>query len=123
MAKIQTSNLAGGTSLRGREENDYYATPPQTTKSLLDILELKGNIYEPACGEGHISKVLEEYYPDSKIYSSDLIDRGYGKVIDFLTYDYKNKIFNNIITNPPFKFAEEFIRKALSITTDKVIML
>ena len=123
MAKIQTSNLAGGTSLRGREENDYYATPPQTTKVLLDILELKGSILEPACGEGHISKVLKEYYPDSEICSSVLIDRGYGEVADFLTYDYKNKMFNNVITNPPFKFAEEFVRKALSITNDKVIML
>lgn len=124
MSKIQTSNLAGNTSIRGREENDYYATPPKTTKAILDVLKLTGSIYEPACGEGHIVKVLKEYYPDNKIYSSDLIDRGYNKGgINFLTHDYKDKKFCNIITNPPFKFAEEFIRKSLDITTDKVLIL
>lgn len=121
---ITTSNLAGNTSIRGREENDYYATPPKTTEALLNVMELKGSIYEPACGEGHISEVLKKRYPGSKMYSSDLINRGYGRTeIDFLTHDYKGEKFNNIITNPPFRYAEEFIRKSLELTTDKVIML
>lgn len=75
------------------------------------------------CGMGHISKVLEEEYPDKRIVSTDLIDRGYGETgINFLNHDYK-ETFDCIITNPPFKHAKEFVEKALEISEDKVIML
>jgi len=72
---------------------------------------------------GHISKVLKEYYPENEIISTDLIDRGFGEGgIDFLSHDYGRR-FDNIITNPPFKLAKEFVEKALTIANDKVIML
>lgn len=72
---------------------------------------------------GHISKVLKTYYIDKEIISSDLINRGYGQAnIDFLTYDFNRK-FDNIITNPPFKYAREFVEKSLELANYKVIML
>jgi len=108
---------------RKRIVDDYYATPLSATKAILDREILDGSIYEPACGEGHISKLLYQYYPDSKIYSTDLIDRGYGdKQLDFLTYDFKNFKFDNIVTNPPFKLAQEFIERSLELSNKKVIM-
>ena len=76
---LNGSSLAGGTPMRGRVENDYYATPPESTQALLNVLELNGSILEPACGEGHISEVLRNNYPNSEIVSTDLIDRGYGE--------------------------------------------
>ena len=114
----------GSTDNWEREKYDYYATPSKTTRLLLDELILEGSIYEPACGEGHISKVLKEYYPNTNIYSTDLIDRGYGQGgIDFLNHDYGDWKVDNIITNPPFKFAKEFVEKGLELANDKVIML
>lgn len=83
---------------------------------------MKGSILEPACGEGHMSEVIKEYYPDNEVVSTDLIDRGYGLGgIDFLEYNYGRK-FDNIITNPPFKYAKEFIERGLKLANDKVIM-
>ena len=42
------------------------------------------------------------------------IDRGYGETADFLAID--NLSWNgDIITNPPYKFAKEFVEKALQI--------
>lgn len=76
---LRGSSLAGGTPSRGRVENDYYATPPESTQALLNVLRLNGSILEPACGEGHISEVLKANCPDSEIVSSDLIDRGMAK--------------------------------------------
>ena len=106
-----------------REKHDFYATPEETTRAILDVLPLEGSILEPACGMGHISKVLKEYYPENEIISTDLIDRGFGEGgIDFLKHDYGRR-FDNIITNPPFKLAKEFVEKALTIANDKVIML
>ena len=104
-----------------REENDFYATHPDATRAFLDKLakdgiELDHNIWEPACGQGHISKVLEEY--GHEVFSTDLINRGYGLgEIDFLSTD--KDWYGDIMTNPPFKLATEFIRKAIDIIPQK----
>lgn len=119
---LKGTNLAGMSTSRKRVENDYYATPPETTRAILDREKLEGSILEPACGGGHISEVLKEYYPKNEIISTDLVDRGYGKAgIDFLTYDFNRK-FDNIITNPPFKLAKEFIERGLELANKKVII-
>jgi len=110
-------NLAGGNPSRGRVENDFYATHPDSTKALLEVEQIIYPALEPSCGEGHISKLLGE-----KTVSMDLIDRGYGITgIDFLKFDFPEK-FNTVITNPPFNLFQEFVEKALSIAEKKVIM-
>lgn len=125
---LSGGQLAGGNSTSKREENDFYATNPETLKMFLYEFwkdnAFEGNeILEPACGQGHISKTLKELLPNFNITSTDLIDRGYGvSGIDFLTYDYK-KMFDVVITNPPFSLAKEFIEKGLKISNKHVIML
>lgn len=72
----QAVTLGGSTSTsRKRIKYDYYATAFETTRAILRKEKLSGSILEPACGEGHISKVLKEFYPDAKIESTDLIHR------------------------------------------------
>jgi len=104
-----------------REENDYYATDPRAVEMLCELEKINKNVYEPACGEGHISKVLTN--KGHYVSSSDLIDRGFGKGgVDFLNTEL---IFNgDIITNPPYKFAKEFVLKSLDCVSEgnKVIM-
>ena len=122
MKVISGSSLAGGTPALGRVGHDYYATPPQSTQALLGVLELNGSMLEPACGEGHISEVLKANYPEAEIVSTDLIDRGYGVGgVDFLEEEY-DRVFDNVITNPPFMYMREFVEKSLEISTDKVVM-
>lgn len=107
--------------LADAEKNDYYATDPKAVEMLLEQESFDKNIWEPACGEGHISKVLEEH--GYNVISTDLIDRGYGTgEVNFLK---KNEKFNgDIITNPPYKYAKEFVEKALELveTGQKVAM-
>lgn len=121
--KMRGSMFTGGAGgVHERQPEDFYATPSETTKKLLDKLELKGSILECACGQGHISEVLKEYYPNSDILSTDIVDRGYADEIkDFLTDDFER--VDNVITNPPFKYCKQFVEKALEISNDKVIML
>lgn len=107
-----------------REENDFYATPPIATEALLKIIDLDKNIpiLEPCCGRGHISKILEKN--DFKVISNDLIYRGYGNGgIDFLL-DKNKEIDCNIITNPPYKYAQQFVEKSMEYvkTGNYVIM-
>lgn len=121
------TSLVGATVANERAENDFYATPFETTRAILERVPLSGSILEPAAGQGHISKLLKEYYPDNEIISTDLVQRedkwncDIVGGIDFLTHDF-GRAFNNVITNPPFSLSKEFIEKALSITTDKVII-
>ena len=114
----QGGKLAGGNPARGRAENDFYATHPDSTKALLEVEEIIYPALEPACGEGHISKMLDQY----KTKSFDLIDRGFGNPnTDFLTGDFIGE-YNTVITNPPFNLFQEFVEKALKIAKKKVIM-
>lgn len=98
-----------------RERNDYYATDPQAIDKLLKVVNPYNRIWEPACGGGHLSERLTElgYY----VYSSDKVDRGYKR--HTRTRDFLKAVaspFNgnfDIITNPPYKYAKEFVLKAL----------
>ncbi|MCB2848797.1 class I SAM-dependent methyltransferase [Streptococcus dysgalactiae] len=115
--------ITGGVGNREREQNDFYATPENATKLFLSKHKLNNgwSFLEPACGQGHISKILKEMFPNSEIASTDLIDRGYGQGgIDFLTNDFEK--VDVVITNPPFKFAKEFIEKSLTIANKQVVM-
>lgn len=103
-----------------REKDDFYPTPEYGTQALLNIEKFEGTIWEPACGEGHISKVLIKN--GYEVISTDLVDRGYGEArVDFLM-EYRPRS-HNIITNPPFKNATDFMRKGLELTTGKFAML
>lgn len=113
-----------------REQNDFYATSPDTVEMLLkqlskDNLILNHNIWECACGAGHISKVLLKH--GYNVLSSDIVNR-YVLCVphDFLKVkpgDFP-LINTDILTNPPYKEAEQFILHALDLIEPgcKVIM-
>lgn len=96
-----------------RQREDYYATSPVAAEHLLKLETFTGPIWECACGEGHLSKVFEK--AGYQVRSSDLINRGFGEHgIDFLAID--NQEWNGaIISNPPYREATQFIKKALDI--------
>jgi hypothetical protein len=103
-----------------REKDDWYPTPRAAVDALLSVEAFSGPIWECACGDGAISTVLEEY--GHTVFSSDLIDRGYGEPnVDFL--EERHPRAPNIITNPPFKHIEAFIAKSLELTNGKVALL
>lgn len=101
---------------RDAQEHDYYATDPKAVELLLEHEKFSGPVWEPACGEGHISKVLQAH--GLHVHSSDLVDRGYGAAgVNFLTYPFCDHRCD-IITNPPYKYARQFVEQALSVVAD-----
>ena len=107
-----------------RQIDDFYPTHPSITQMLLDREELDGNIWESACGRGDMSEVLIDNGYD--VLSTDLIDRGYGEGgIDFLDDDQIGRFgsVDNIITNPPFTFALDFVLQAKKIARKKICIL
>ena len=95
-----------------RAEHDYYATDPQAVEMLLALETFSPVIWEPACGEGHISKVLAAH--GHEVISTDLIYRGFGdpEPMDFLTETFPD-FEGDIITNPPYSAGLEFVERAL----------
>ncbi len=95
-----------------RQKEDYYATDPIAAKLLLQVENFDTNIWECACGEKHLANVFEEY--GHIVRASDLIQRCDCEIYDFLSME--NTEWNgDIITNPPYAMALDFIYKALSI--------
>lgn len=99
-----------------RQREDYYATDPKAAELLLSVETFTGPIWECACGEKHLAKVFEER--GYAVRSSDLVDRCGNEVLDFLGLENQGVYEGNIVTNPPYKYATEFIYKALSIIPD-----
>lgn len=105
-----------------REINDYYATDAIAIDALIQSgVKLNHKIWECAAGEGHLAERLKEY--GYEVRATDLIDRGYGQgQIDFL--EQKDVWDGDILTNPPYKYAQEFVEKAMELVADgrKVFM-
>lgn len=97
-----------------RRELDFYPTPPEVTHALMKFLNLSPRtIWEPACGDGAMSKVIESY--GHIVISTDIRPTTYAmEATDFLSSDYTDWPCDAIITNPPFNLSEEFIKHALT---------
>jgi hypothetical protein len=98
---------------------DFFPTPRWATFALIDNERFEGDIWECACGDGAMSRVLEE--TGCPVPSSDLYDRGYGETgIDFLTV---TRHADNIITNPPYNSAEGFVTNGVKLAKRKFALV
>lgn len=106
-----------------RAELDYYATHPEAVKALLRVETFSHFVWEPACGGGHIAEVLKDAGYD--VLCSDIVNRGYEgtEVADF--FKVKKANIRDIITNPPYSKARQFVEKALEMSSGfvKIAML
>jgi hypothetical protein len=98
---------------------DFYPTPEWATYALIGNETFDGRIWEPACGDGTMVRVLRD--TGRPIDATDLFDRGYGEVgIDFLKSD---RNVENIVTNPPYNSAEGFVEAGLRQASRKLCLL
>lgn len=98
-----------------RAEHDYYATDPVALELLLEKESFDKSVWECACGGGHLSEVLLSHGYD--VISTDLVDRGYGvSGVDF--FACHDPFDGDIVTNPPYKYAKEFVEHALELVRD-----
>ena len=99
-----------------RAKNDFYPTPPAVTRTLLAKEEFFGPILEPCAGAGHVVRELEragydvtsnEPYPQGGFLAND-------HVSFFSSTNWSD--CRSIVTNPPFRLAEEFIRRTIAMS-------
>lgn len=118
---IYVTHGASNHSKEERAELDYYATDPSAVEELLKVEEFFHYILEPACGGCHISKVLIDKGYD--VLSSDIVGRDselQTKIQDFFDISAVPRNDRDIITNPPYKYAKEFVEHALDISQESV---
>jgi hypothetical protein len=114
-----TSHAVMSQRVEAPDSPDDFPTPPWATRALIEhVLDDKDALsamicIEPACGAGHMSKVLHEYF--GEVRSSDAYSYGYGSVRNFLMHPYATNASDWVITNPPFRLAEEFVLRALNV--------
>ena len=115
--KVFTTLGASNHAKEDREENDYYATYPLAVEKLLEVENFSNLIFEPCAGEGHISETLKNN--GFTVITNDLVKRNYelDLNLDFLklSSSFTNETNYDIITNPPYKYAQEFILKSLEL--------
>lgn len=101
-----------------REKDDYYATDPIAIDKLLKVEIPYNRIWECAAGGGHLANRLKEL--NFQVTTSDIVERNYK--LDF-THDFLkisqcglgvNEEYD-ILTNPPYKNAKEFVLHALNL--------
>lgn len=98
-----------------RIPNEFYPTPPEAVRALLSVEPFDGSIWEPACGEGAISKVLSA--AGHQVVSTDRYAYGFSETgVDFLAEQAPRA--RHIVTNPPYGrgLADAFTLKALALT-------
>lgn len=105
---------------------DDFPTPPWATRALVEHIIGPDQVcdltcLEPACGAGHMARPLKEYF--AKVRCADAYDYGYAPVRDFLSYPYETNAVDWVITNPPFRLAEEFVLRSLDVARKGVAVL
>lgn len=123
-----TSHAVMAQRVEPKDSPDDFPTPPWATRALIehvigDKYKLtRETCWEPACGVGHMAKVLKEYFLEVEC-SDAFTYTGYGQTSDFLLDNSTDRQFDWIITNPPFRLAEEFALKSLRVARRGVALL
>jgi hypothetical protein len=102
---------------------DLYETPDVAVEALLRVERLPPRIWEPACGPGRIVRVLER--AGHTTYASDIEKYEEGQVVrDFFEFTAPPPAYyNTIVTNPPYRWAEKFVRHALTLCPNVIMLL
>ncbi len=108
------ARIGGNQPNQNRDKNDFYPTHPHWTATLLNVVKFDGPVWEPACGQGHMVKVIEGF--GYKVRSTDIVTGD-----DFLKCSTRWE--GDIITNPPYRLLDEFIEKAIELASGRVAML
>jgi hypothetical protein len=112
---------------------DYFPTPPWATRALITYVlpAIDANLdysmcWEPAAGSGHMAEPLREFF--GAVFASDVYDYGRGYAVGSFVgvgSDVSVCPFQPdwVVTNPPFKLGEEFVRRGLTVARYGVAML
>lgn len=111
---------------------DDFPTPPWATRAFIEHVLIPWRLsysfmlttmtaWDPACNRGFMARPLAEYFADVK--ATDIHDYGYAghqKTVDFLWPGSEQDLgdIDFVITNPPFRLADQFIERAFDLNLE-----
>jgi hypothetical protein len=110
-----------GTGTHSKQDRgaDFYETPEVATLALLENLDVPFHVWEPAAGRGAMSRVLEKNgrtVLKTDLHAHDGADAGIHGGVDFLKVArLTDHSISAVVTNPPFMYAADFVRKTLDL--------
>ncbi len=121
-----TSHAVMAQRFEPKDSPDDFPTPPWATRALIEHVigpeKVSGlTCLEPACGRGYMVRPLSEYF--AQVDAADAYPYGFAPVRDFLTFPYEALSHDWVITNPPFRLAEEFVERAMAVARRGVAIL
>lgn len=121
-----TSHAVMAQRFEPKDSPDDFPTPPWATRALIEHVigreRVRGlTCLEPACGRGYMARPLSEYF--ARVDAADAYHYGFAPVRDFLTFPYEARSHDWVITNPPFRLAEEFVERAMTVARKGVAIL
>ncbi|NTZ90150.1 SAM-dependent methyltransferase [Agrobacterium tumefaciens] len=121
-----TSHAVMAQRHEAQDSPDDFPTPPWATRALIEYIIGREKVasctcLEPAAGRGYMSRPLSEYF--ARVDSADAYPYGYAPIRDFLTFPYEALSHDWVITNPPFRLAEEFVARAMTVARQGVAIL
>ena len=119
-------NMATGNRVHGLDvrKDDLYQTPPEAVRALLSVEPVPLTVWEPCCGPGAIVRELRD--SGRAVIASDLVDYGCEDSQarrDFLMERMAPDGVPAIVTNPPFKLADEFIAHAIELVPEVYMLM
>jgi hypothetical protein len=126
-AEVQnTSHAVMAQRFEPKDSADDFPTPPWATRALLEHIigpkiVLGKTCLEPAAGRGYMARPLREYF--GSVDAADAYSYGFAPIRDFLTYPYEALSHDWVITNPPFRLAEEFVERSMTVARVGVAIL
>ena len=121
--KVSSSNHKVWSVLKDSKitKQDVYFTPPESLESITRYITRFNTIWEPACGELHISKYLEE--KGHSVISTDIAaDTRDGDCKDFFLWK-PEKLFDLIFTNPPFSLKYGFLERCYELGKPFILLM
>lgn len=125
MSGQNTSHAVMSQRIEPNDSLDFFPTPPWATRALCERLKQDvplhwKAVWEPACGQGHMARPLAEYF--GQTVATDVHAYGYGEVADFL-FPGTDRHCDWIITNPPFRLAQQFALKAIALNKSVALLV
>jgi hypothetical protein len=103
---------------------DDFPTPPWATRALCERIGPATcvlSVREPAANRGHMVRPLSEYFYE--VQASDIHDYGAGFPVQDYLFGPPPPRTDWTITNPPFRLAEQFIRRGLECSDNVAVIV
>ena len=91
---------------------DAYFTPAEAIRALMGLEKIPSRVFDPCCGNGAILDVLEA--AGHHVSGADIKDYGWrGTIVQDFLASPRDLRGTSIISNPPYRRAQEFIQKVI----------